>query len=87
MIETALAAEGYKQPVLRFFLGAEFNNDPSNFFAPNVPALVNMLKEVGFKRIKITPHPIVRPPPRKFEFLRRLRKKPALWRCFAHAQR
>ena len=88
VVETALAAEAYKQPVLRFFLGAEFNNDPSNFFAPNVPALVNMLKEVGFQRIEISPHPVIAPPPKRFEFIRRLRGKPRpLWRCFAHAFR
>jgi len=87
VVETALAAESVRQPVMRFFLGAEFGGDASNFWAPNVPCLINMLREVGFSRIEITPHPIVRPPPRKFEYIRRLWKKPVLWRCFAHASR
>jgi len=59
IIETVVDQLQNPEPVLRFYLGTELSRDPTNFFAPNYKGLENMLREVGFKRIKFIPE---RPP-------------------------
>ena len=54
VIETEVDALDYAEPVMRFYQGPELNNDPTNFWAPNIPCLENMLAEVGFKRTEIS---------------------------------
>jgi tRNA (mo5U34)-methyltransferase len=49
-------------PVMRFYLGRELANDPTNFWAPNLPCLENMLREVGFVRFKYSQTPNVTQP-------------------------
>jgi len=53
VIETHVDALQIIEPVMRFYLGKELNNDPTNFWAPNLLCLNNMLAEVGFKRQRI----------------------------------
>jgi tRNA (mo5U34)-methyltransferase len=49
VIETYVDMLDLSAPVMRFYLGKELNNDPTNFWAPNLLCLKNMLLEVGFK--------------------------------------
>ena len=52
IIETQTDELENPAPVMRFYLGRELANDPTNFWAPNLICLENMLREVGFKRFK-----------------------------------
>ena len=41
---------------MAFYRGRELNNDPTNWWAPNVPALHGMLRDVGFAEVRtVTP--------------------------------
>ena len=55
VVETEVDELQNPNAVLRFYLGRELNNDPTNYFAPNYKGLENMLREVGFKAFKFTP--------------------------------
>ena len=57
VIETVTALNQLDEPVMRYFLGAELNNDKSNYWAPNILCLRRMLSEVGFGRIDVTANP------------------------------
>lgn len=57
VIETQTDELENPAPVMRFYLGRELANDPTNFWAPNLPCLGNMLREVGFKRFKYSQTP------------------------------
>jgi tRNA (mo5U34)-methyltransferase len=59
IVETETAFDNLDIPVMRYFRGAELNNDPTNFWAPNTRCLESMLREIGFKRFEFTPHPLV----------------------------
>jgi len=41
------------RPALAFYPGTELNGDPTNWFAPNPPALKAMLETVGFRKVEI----------------------------------
>lgn len=45
---TAMIEE--RDPVMLFYPGSELNNDPTNWWGPNPPAVEAMLRDVGFKR-------------------------------------
>lgn len=77
-VETLVDAIWTRRPMVAYYPGDCFANDPSNQFGPNIPACTAMLDAVGFDRIEITD----RPPPaarrivaaarsRSFEPLRR----------------
>jgi len=57
MIETAGDMFDCQEPVMRFYLGTELNNDATNFWAPNPPCLENMLRELGFNRVEFLESP------------------------------
>jgi tRNA (mo5U34)-methyltransferase len=58
ILETVVDMVGIRRPAVAFYPGRELNNDPTNWWAPNVPALHAMLKEVGFAEIRtVTPEP------------------------------
>lgn len=57
VIETHIAHQNVRTPCLAFYPGKELNQDDSNWFSPNVPAVVGMLKTVGFRRIEHVLHP------------------------------
>ena len=59
VVETETAFDSMDTPVMRYYRDAELNNDPSNFWAPNILCLESMLREIGFKRFEFTPHPYV----------------------------
>jgi len=53
IVETVTACNLLPVPVMRFYLGTELNNDPTNLWAPNVMCLRRLLKDLGFGRIEI----------------------------------
>jgi tRNA (mo5U34)-methyltransferase len=55
VIETeAVAIPGYEhEATWRFFPGSELNNDISNWWAPNIAALVGALPAVGFRKAEV----------------------------------
>jgi tRNA (mo5U34)-methyltransferase len=59
VVETVLGAEWVKTPVMQFHAGAALSNDPTNFFTPNVLCLQAMLRDIGFRRIEVSPHPTI----------------------------
>jgi tRNA (mo5U34)-methyltransferase len=59
IVETETAFDNLDVPVMRYFRGAELNNDPSNFWAPNTLCLESMLREIGFRRFEFMRHPRV----------------------------
>jgi tRNA (mo5U34)-methyltransferase len=52
VLETIIDARWSRRPMMVFYPGAERNNDPTNWWAPNVPCAVALLKAVGFKHVK-----------------------------------
>lgn len=40
-------------PIMRFYPGKELSNDPTNWWGPNIMCIIDMLKVVGFKKIKL----------------------------------
>ena len=49
---------GIDRPAVAFYPGRELNNDPTNWWAPNLPALHSMLRDVGFAEVRtVTPEP------------------------------
>jgi len=61
VIETETALDILPWPVMRYYEGAELNNDPTNFWAPNQRALRAMMRDIGFRRFEIVPNPLARP--------------------------
>lgn len=48
VLETETDARWSRRPALAFYPEGELNGDPSNWFAPNEPALLGMLRAAGF---------------------------------------
>jgi tRNA (mo5U34)-methyltransferase len=61
VIETETALDVLPWPVMRYYEGAELNNDPTNFWAPNRRALEAMFRDIGFRRFEIVTHPCLKP--------------------------
>jgi tRNA (mo5U34)-methyltransferase len=61
VVETVTALGLLPWPAMRFYEGAELHGDPTNFWGPNRACLAAMARELGFKRVEITHHPLVRP--------------------------
>jgi tRNA (mo5U34)-methyltransferase len=58
ILETVVDMVGIGRPAAAFYPGRELNNDPTNWWAPNVPALHAMLNAVGFDGVRtVTPEP------------------------------
>ena len=58
VVETVVDMAGFRRPAAAFYPGRELNNDPTNWWAPNVPALEAMLRDVGFADVKtVNPTP------------------------------
>jgi tRNA (mo5U34)-methyltransferase len=58
VLETVVDMAGIKRPAVAFYPGRELNNDPTNWWAPNLPALHGMLHDVGFADVRtVTPQP------------------------------
>jgi len=57
ILETKVDLLGTSAPAMAFYRDAELNRDPTNWWAPNVAGLEQMLKDVGFKRVEIVSPP------------------------------
>ena len=57
ILETKVDLLWWRTPAMAFYLGDELNGDPTNWWAPNVPALCDMLRAVGFKRVEVVSAP------------------------------
>jgi len=53
ILETVTDLVWTRYPVMRFYPGSELAGDASNWFGPNPPAVVGMLKAAGFSRVEI----------------------------------
>lgn len=52
ILDTHTAMTDEHEPVMRFYPGTELNDDPTNWWGPNPPAVEAMLRDVGFRRIE-----------------------------------
>jgi tRNA (mo5U34)-methyltransferase len=56
IVETVVDMIGVRRPAMAFYPGRELNGDPTNWWAPNVPAMHGMLRTVGFRQVRtVTP--------------------------------
>ena len=53
IIETHIDAIYNRRPAMIFFPGSELNNDPSNWWAPNIVALKSMLHYAKFSKVDV----------------------------------
>jgi tRNA (mo5U34)-methyltransferase len=52
IVESVIDMVGVDRPAMAFYPSRELNNDPTNWWGPNVPAMRGMLESVGFDRIE-----------------------------------
>jgi len=57
VVETHLDALGTCRPTAIFYPGAECFNDDSNWWGPNVPCVLALLRIAGFSRVEHIPYP------------------------------
>ena len=58
ILDTVVDMVGVKRPAAAFYPGRELNNDPTNWWGPNVPAVHALLQSAGFAHVQtITPPP------------------------------
>lgn len=53
ILNTHVDLVNLRRPAIAFYPGTEFNNDPTNWCGPNVPALEAMLRTVGFTKVEL----------------------------------
>jgi tRNA (mo5U34)-methyltransferase len=53
IVETEVGMLLHRQPAAAFYPGAELARDPTNWWAPNPPAVVGMLRAVGFDQVEV----------------------------------
>lgn len=53
VLESHYIEFGDEIPLMRFYPGTELNNDPTNWWGPNIPALISMLEVAGFKGVDL----------------------------------
>jgi tRNA (mo5U34)-methyltransferase len=53
VLETEVGMLLTKRAAAEFFPGTELNEDPTNWWAPNVPAITGMLRAVGFESVDV----------------------------------
>lgn len=88
VIETVTAMAHEPTPVMRLFRPKELADDPTNFWAPNIPALEVMLGSMGFSRIEATLSPVSAKPKRGVpDFVQRALGDDASRRMIIHAWR
>jgi tRNA (mo5U34)-methyltransferase len=57
ILETKVDLLASRTPSMAFYLGNELNHDPTNWWAPNVTALCDMLRAVGFQSVQVVSPP------------------------------
>ncbi|WP_010184544.1 class I SAM-dependent methyltransferase [Sphingomonas sp. PAMC 26605] len=90
IIETVTALQNEPLPAMRLYKPGELGGDPTNFWAPNLPALELMLITFGFTRIEAVPSPASGSHPLRKNRSRPLRSKKtnsASHRTIIHAWR
>lgn len=55
ILETHADTAGGDVPTMRFYPGEELNDDPTNYWGPNVACVEAMLKDVGFAGVELIP--------------------------------
>jgi tRNA (mo5U34)-methyltransferase len=58
VVETHLDALNETRPAMIFYPGPELANDPTNWWGPNPPCVMAMLRDLGFSPVKFTQHPM-----------------------------
>jgi len=53
IVETVVDLVGFQRPAMAFYPGRELNNDPTNWWGPNVPAVKGMLETLGFRDVTV----------------------------------
>lgn len=53
VLETEVGMLLTRRAAAEFYAGTELNNDPTNWWAPNVPAIAGMLRAVGFTNVSV----------------------------------
>jgi tRNA (mo5U34)-methyltransferase len=53
VLETEVDLLLVRRPAAAFFPGSELGDDPTNWWAPNVPAVLGMLRAAGFSRAEV----------------------------------
>jgi tRNA (mo5U34)-methyltransferase len=53
VLETEVDLLFTRRPAAAFFPGAELGDDPTNWWAPNVPAVLGMLRAAGYARAEV----------------------------------
>jgi tRNA (mo5U34)-methyltransferase len=53
ILQTQIDLSAIDRPALAFYQGSDLNNDPTNWFGPNPPAVVAMLRAAGFTDIRM----------------------------------
>jgi len=56
ILETHVDGLDYDRPMMVFYPGDTLNNDASNFFGPNRLCVEAMLREVGFRDVRLVSH-------------------------------
>jgi len=57
ILETVIDMVGFGRPAMAFYPERELNNDPTNWWGPNVAAVEGMLRAVGFRRVDVVTPP------------------------------
>ena len=57
ILEPVVDMVGLARPALAFYPERELNNDPTNWYGPNAPAVHAMLRSVGFARVRTVTSP------------------------------
>ena len=54
VVETHSDMNNINEPVMRYYLGSELNNDQTNYWGPNAACLEAMMRELGFTRFEMS---------------------------------
>jgi tRNA (mo5U34)-methyltransferase len=57
VLETVVDMVGFRRPAMAFYPDRELGNDPTNWWGPNIPAVHEMLRSVGFQRVRTVTAP------------------------------
>jgi tRNA (mo5U34)-methyltransferase len=58
VVETHQDAQDQARPMMVFYPGDTLGGDATNWFCPNPPMMLELLRELGFARIMYRPHPL-----------------------------
>ncbi len=78
VLETRVDLLAWRTPAMAFYRDRELNNDPTNWWAPNIAGLREMLRAVGFRSVQV----VSAPKPWHLRALRAFKKGKFAWREF-----